>query len=293
MSAQSYDSFAKDLLDLPCDPIVSSSRAQWETVQLALFHQPPHRIPEHISPHHVICINAGKPVTLEQTIDGKTYVEDSVAGDIGIYPAHLWQSFEWHQNAEFLQLYLEPIWLNQIGSELYDKDAIELLPRPTSFDPVISQIAIALQNTLTNQSTGCKLYVDTMANALATHLVYHYSTHEPTYKTNSAGLSPHQLKRVTDYIHEHLAKDLSLAELAGMVSLSSFHFARLFKSSTGVAPHQYHIRCRIKRTRQLLLERELSIAQVAHVVGFASQSHLNYHFKRIVGLTPTAFLKQQ
>ncbi|MGB3299097.1 MAG: AraC family transcriptional regulator [Phormidesmis sp.] len=293
MSTHTPDSIARNLLDLPCAPIVFSSRAQWETIQLALFHQPPHRIPEHISPHHVICINAGKPVTLEQTIDGKTCIEDSVPGDIGIYPAHLWQSFEWHQNAEFLQLYLEPIVLNRISSELYGKDSIELLPRPTPIDPVISQIAIALQNTLNTQSTGCKLYIDAMANALATHLVYHYSAHDLIHKTHSGGLSDHQLKRVTDYIDEHLAEDLSLSELAGLVPLSSFHFARLFKSSTGFAPHQYHIRCRMKRTKQLLLEKELSIAQVAHVVGFASQSHLNYHFKRIVGLTPTAFLRQQ
>lgn len=287
-------STAEKLLALPRPPLISSDRAGWNTIQLALFEQPPHRIPEHVSPYHVVCINAGADVMLEQSIDGQAHTGKSVSGDIGIYPAHLWQSFEWHQRAKFLQLYLEPLMLNRIGSELYGQDAVELLPQPTPFDPVVSQMAIALQNTLRTPELSSQLYVDTMANALATHLVYHYSTHRETQRARpeTGRLSTVQLKRVTDHIDEHLAADLSLAELARTVALSSFHFARLFKGATGYAPHQYHIRCRVKRSKVLLLEKELSIAQIAQVVGFASQSHLNYHFKRVVGLTPMAFLRQ-
>lgn len=284
---------ARALFELPCDPVLSSEQANWDTVQLALFAQPPYCIPEHVSPYHVICVNAGLPVSLAQTIDGKSYAGESVQGDVGIYPAHLWQTFEWRQRAEFLQLYLEPVVLNRIGSELYNGDEVELLVRPTPFDPVIFQIAIALQNTLKAQQTGSKLYADTMANALATHLVYHYSTRKAARCNESGQLSAKQLKQVIDYIDEHLAEDVSLAELSNVVSLSSFHFSRLFKRSTGCAPHQYHIRARVKRSKQLLLNEEISIAQIAQIAGFSSQSHLNYHFKRVVGLTPTAFVQQR
>ncbi len=287
-------STAENLFELPCSPVLSSDDAGWNTMQLALFEQPPHQIPEHVSPYHVVCINAGADVMLEQSMDGKAYAGDSVSGDIGIYPAHLWQSFAWHQRAKFLQLYLEPVAINRIGSELYGQDSVELLPQLASFDPVISQIAIALQNTLTTREVSSQLYVDTMANALATHLVYHYSTQRKTRqaRAETGRLSDRQLKQVTDYINAHLADDLRLAELARTVALSSFHFARLFKASTGYAPHQYHIRCRVKRSKELLLEKELSIAHIAQAVGFSSQSHLNYHFKRVVGLTPMAFLRQ-
>lgn len=212
MTTDAFRAITENLVDLPCAPIISSGQV-WDTIQLALFHQPPHRIPEHVSPYHVVCTNAGKAVSLEQTIDGKTYTGNSVPNDIGIYPAHLWQSFEWHQQAEFLQLYLEPVVLNRINSELYGKDTVELLAKPTPSDPVISQIAVALQNTVTTHATG-------------------------------------------------------------------------------IAPHQYHIRCRVNNAKRMLLQRELSIAQIAQAVGFSSQSHLNYHFKRTIGLTPTAFLKQ-
>lgn len=281
--------------DLPRSPILTSNPTDWDSIQLALFHEPPYRIPEHISPYHIICINTGKTVTLEQTMDGKTHQGESTPGEIGIYPAHLWQTFQWQQKAESLQLYLEPMLLNKISSEIHGKDTLELCPHPNPVDPVISQIAIALQNTLSQPpalASGSKLYADTMANALATHLVYHYSSTKPKKRTYAGQLSKRQLQQVTQHIEEHLAKDISLQELANVVSLSAFHFARLFKQSTGIAPHQYHVRCRIRHTKRLLLAGDLSIAQVAQVVGFSSQSHLNYHFKRIVGMTPTAFIRQ-
>ncbi|MGB3294669.1 MAG: AraC family transcriptional regulator [Phormidesmis sp.] len=293
MATHAFVSVAEALFELPRPPLLCSSEAEWNTIQLALFKQPPHRIPEHVSPYHVICINAGASVTLEQTIGGKSYLEGSVPGDIGIYPAHLCQTFEWHQEAKFLQLYLEPAVLNQISLKLYGRETAELLAQPIPPDPVIGQIAATLQRTLSDQAAGSRLYADAMSNALATHLVYHYCAHNKPKPTDFSGrLSQSQLKRVTEYIDEHLAQNLSLAELANVVSLSPFHFARLFKSSVGVAPHQYHIRCRVNCAKQLLLKRELSLAQIAYAVGFASQSHLNYHFKRAVGLTPTAFLKQ-
>jgi AraC family transcriptional regulator len=94
-------------------------------------------------------------------------------------------------------------------------------------------------------------------------------------------------------LHQHLDQDLTLAELATLVQMSPSCFSTLFKQSTKLVPYQFVIQCRIDRAKQLLLQGELSIAEIAHGLGFTHQSHLSRHFKRLVGMTPKAFLKSQ
>src|SRR5262249_48428312 len=104
------------------------------------------------------------------------------------------------------------------------------------------------------------------------------------------GLSARRLKAVLRYIREHLHAALTLRDLAAVAHLSPYHFARRFKESTGLPPHQYIIARRIERAKQLLRgEDDLSLAQVAARTGFWDQGHFTRHFKRLVGVTPKRF----
>ncbi|NEQ26951.1 MAG: helix-turn-helix transcriptional regulator, partial [Microcoleus sp. SIO2G3] len=107
------------------------------------------------------------------------------------------------------------------------------------------------------------------------------------------GLPRHTLRQVMDYIHEHLDRDLTLATLAAIAQISPSYFSNLFKQSTGLSPHQYVIRCRVDRAKQLLRQGKLSIAEIAYSLGFTHQSHFSHHFKRLVGNSPKAFLNSQ
>jgi AraC family transcriptional regulator len=106
-----------------------------------------------------------------------------------------------------------------------------------------------------------------------------------------AAIGAPALRRVIEYIDAHLGQGLSLAELAGVAGLSPFHFARVFKRTTGLAPHQFVVRCRVERARDLLVRGQATVADVAAHVGFADQSHLSAHFKRVFGMTPAAFVR--
>jgi AraC family transcriptional regulator len=104
------------------------------------------------------------------------------------------------------------------------------------------------------------------------------------------GLSRRKLSAVLEYIHQHLAADLTVRDLAVIAHLSPYHFARLFKISTGLPPRQYVIACRVERARQLLRsEDDLTLAQVAARAGFCDQGHLTRYFRRLVGVTPKRF----
>jgi AraC family transcriptional regulator len=221
-------------LDLPQLPIVSSCGQAWSKIQLAHYRQPACCIPEHIPAYHGICINAGKTVNLKQQVDGKIEIVDSVPGDVGIYPAFLSQSFAWDERAEFLIVYLEPVLFNQLGEELYGCDRVELIPQLSSlFDPLIQQIALALKTTLETDGVGSRLYAESMANALSVHLLSRYSSRDRKIQPYKGKLSRQQLKLIVDYIYNHLNEDLSLLELASVLQLSEYHFARLFKQTTG------------------------------------------------------------
>ncbi|WP_370589516.1 helix-turn-helix domain-containing protein [Tychonema sp. LEGE 07203] len=84
---------------------------------------------------------------------------------------------------------------------------------------------------------------------------------------------------------------MSLEAIANHIDISSYHFCRLFKQSTGFSPHQYVIQQRVERAKQLLLQGKMSLAEIAIACGFSHQSHLNRHFKRITGVTPKTLLK--
>jgi len=98
-----------------------------------------------------------------------------------------------------------------------------------------------------------------------------------------------RLRRVTEYIQQNLDKDLTLAELAVVVRINRYHFARLFKDSTGVPPHRFVVRQRIARARAVLAMEELSIAQISRLVGFRTSSHFTTVFRRVLGITPGAY----
>lgn len=277
---------------LPRLPFLSSANCQWTTLQIACCREPPLTIPEHQSNYHSICINGGKVVQLEQKIEGKVKVTNSVPSDLSIYPAHLTQSFSWNREAEFWLIYLQPKLISNLGYELYQTNHVELIPQLDSlFDPLIKQIALALKTTLETDGMGSILYADSMANALAVHLLSQYSNRSRNLQTCNSKLSQQQLTQVVDYINSNLDQEITLGKLAALVQLSEFHFGRLFKKTTGISPHQYHLQCRVERAKNLLSQ-GMMIAQVAQKVGFSSQGHLNYHFKRKVGLTPKQFLQQ-
>jgi AraC family transcriptional regulator len=102
-----------------------------------------------------------------------------------------------------------------------------------------------------------------------------------------------RLRRVTEYIHEHLDQHLTLAQLGAVVFMSPYHFARLFQHSTGLPPHRFVVHARIDHAATLLAAPDLSISQISRVVGFRSPSHFATVFHRIKGVTPSEYRARQ
>jgi AraC family transcriptional regulator len=103
------------------------------------------------------------------------------------------------------------------------------------------------------------------------------------------GLAAWQQRIVTTYIEEHLAKQISLTALAGLIHLSPYHFCRAFKQSMGVPPHRYHSIRRIELAKTLLAKPRPSVTEIGLTVGFSETSAFTAAFRKATGLTPTGF----
>ncbi|MBB5209264.1 AraC family transcriptional regulator [Chiayiivirga flava] len=103
------------------------------------------------------------------------------------------------------------------------------------------------------------------------------------------GLPPRALQRALAYIDAHLGDTFTLDDLARTVAISRFHFARLFRQSTGFSPMAYLLHARVERACTLLRRQRVGIADAAALLGFFDQSHFTRTFRRITGTTPRAY----
>jgi len=100
------------------------------------------------------------------------------------------------------------------------------------------------------------------------------------------GLPPRVLRRIREYIDNNIDQRISVELLAGLAKLSVCYFVRAFKQSTGITPHDYLIRQRVEKTKQLLSGTDMPLSEIALTVGFADQSHFARRFRQHVGMSP-------
>ena len=284
------ESKRETVFDVPLEHIVQSSSGKgWHGLDVAEIIHPLDDFALPALPRHILVINLSAPSTIQERLAGRQ--GHLGTGNVVILPAGA--PTTWHLEREgevrHLHLYLSPTLIQQIATEAdIDPDTVEFVDTLGMFDPRIETIALSLLSELRSEGLGGRLYVESLANILGIHLLRQHSSVKQPSLPRSVGLDRATLRRVSTYIEEHLAEDLSLSALAAVAYLSPYHFARLFKASTGFAPHQYVIGRRIERAKLLLSTTNWSLATIAHAVGFAHESHLALHFKRLTGLLPSA-----
>jgi AraC family transcriptional regulator len=274
-------------------PTTIPQKAQWEHVIVEEHHLQPPCACEAVFLHHGIYI-ALKDVVMQRRLDSGPLASYTLRpGDLFVSLANM---PEWRRQDDFNDLvlvYLEPALFTQMAEAPALNHAFDLLRREQVIqDPLLLQLGLALRVEIKNSSARFSaIYVQELAHAFAAHLLRRYAGWEPQDAFPDGHLSSANIRQVTDYIHDHLSEKLSLPALAGLVGLSPYYFARRFKQTTGLSPHQYILARRIEQAKHLLLRGE-SLAQITEQLGFADQSHLSRSFKRLTGLSPQAFREE-
>ena len=102
-------------------------------------------------------------------------------------------------------------------------------------------------------------------------------------------LDDRRLRRVLDYVEQHLTDNIAVADLANVACLSIFHFTRAFSAATGMPPHRYVSQRRLDRAKELIVAGNASIAETAFMFRFSSQSSFTRAFRRATGMTPAMY----
>jgi AraC family transcriptional regulator len=284
----SGDSLQDDAFDVPPEHIVQSSRGKdWHGVDIAEIVHPLDDFALPAIPRHVLVINLGSPIEAQERRAGRQ--GHLGTGSLTILPAGMPGTWHLERQGEVrhLHLYLPPTLVRSVAAEAdINPDTVELIDAIGVHDPQAEAIARSFLAELRSEGLGGRVYTESLANLLIIHLLRHHSSLKQLPQSRHSGLAGTTLKRIVAYIDEHLAEDLALANLAAAANLSPYHFARLFKGSTGLAPHQYIIQRRVERAKLLLSTTDWPLSSIAHRVGFANESHLARHFKRLTGLTP-------
>ncbi|WP_397449155.1 helix-turn-helix domain-containing protein [Pseudomonas sp. NA-150] len=153
-------------------------------------------------------------------------------------------------------------------------------------DPVLYGMAQSLAAVMALPETASLLLTEYMALAFHEHVIASYGTSALPPKPLRGGLAPWQLRRAHEFISANLNGEISVTELASESGLSTSHFARAFKQTTGMAPHQWLTKKRIEHAKALLKHGNLELADVALACGFVDQSHFNRVFTRSEGHSP-------
>lgn len=152
-------------------------------------------------------------------------------------------------------------------------------------DPVIHHLGLSLMPAFQNPEQANRLFIDHVTLAVCAHVAATYGGMQTT-APRRGGLAPWQLKLATEILNAHLAGDISHAQIAQQCGLSPSHFARSFRVSTGLAPHQWLLRRRVECAKDLLRDRAQPLTAIAFACGFADQSHFTRVFTAISGMPP-------
>jgi AraC family transcriptional regulator len=280
---------AKPLGELP---ILSSAHLGWNGFLLEQHRMPPSEPCEVVWLQDVVLVQQGSPVTVEFK-EGPDFVPRRILpGHVSLRPSRTCTAARCQQSAELLLMALEPGFLSRVCQEAESMDGLDLTLQFGIEDRFVEGVCLALRDEVRRGGTSGRLYSESLAAGLALHLATRYTRQGERFLSTKDRLPPRKVRMAIEYIQERLAQDLALKDIAAAVNSSPFHFARLFKRATGLSPHQYVIRQRVERARQLLLRDCAPLASIAEQVGFYDQSHLTLHFKRVCGLTPKAFAEQ-
>jgi AraC family transcriptional regulator len=257
-----------------------------DSLTVRLVTDPPGVMDAPARPYPFLVIHVGASVMIGCRRGAQNHRGLAVHGDLDIVPAGTPSRWEIMRDDTALLIGVQSAILSSVAEENgVLPSRAQILNRFQTRDPQIEHIGWALKAAMEARRPPSRLYTDSLSTALAVRLLErHSSLARPADEKIS--MPGRRLRQVLGHIDDNLSHDLSLAELALVAGLGTSQFKKAFRESVGVPVHRYVIERRVDRARTLLARESLSVAQIALETGFAHQSHLARHMRRVYGVSP-------
>jgi len=208
-----------------------------------------------------------------------------------LMPSGTESTWDLRADLSFVHLYCTDAHLRHLGEQVWDRSPAQLTLHEKIFadDDRITQLYRHFLLSADWQQPANQLMLSSASTLLMTHLLQRYSDVQWQAPQVRGGLAPAVLRRIVAYIDAQLDQPLTLAQLAAEAALSEYHFARMFRSSVGEAPHQYVMRRRMETAQQLLKFSTLPVTEIALRCGFHSSSHFSNRFRQQHGVAPSVW----
>jgi AraC family transcriptional regulator len=245
-------------------------------------------------PNPRLVIHVGKRVRVVCTRGDDSRVGATVHGDIDIVPAGVASRCEIYGIWRAQLLSVSGKLLQEVAaSSGLDASRFELQNRLKIRNPQMEHIGWALRAEAEQGYPGGRIYMESMATALAVEMLHNRGLRVENGRTTNSSLSSRRLNQVLAYIDDNLGDDLTLQAIAEEAGIGISLLRQMFRKSIGMPLYQYIIHRRVERAADLLTRHNMPINQIALETGFSHQSHLAMHMRRVLGVSPNDLRKSK
>jgi len=280
---------------LPGRPLIHNARSPqsiWNGLILERHRVGAVEIPEH--EHHTFCLHlqTSGPVEMDWHSHGRTGRLNTGAGNLIFLTPGTRDSLLWHGTSQRIVASIDPSIILKAAEQLELAQLPDFDNRWSFQDEQLRLLLTEMEREATSGSATGPLYSDLLGLTFSVALIRKYGRTPAAPLVHKGGIAKPSLNRVLEFIATNLSSQLRLEDMAAVAGLSIFHFARAFRESMGVTPHQYVLQRRIDHAKTLLRTHGWNIDAIASATGFADTSHLSKAFRRQVGTSPKTWQRQ-